>query len=355
MFRARTVFVLGAGASAEVGMPMGDGLLKSIVDLLDVNFEFHSQNRGDIMLVRALRNHLEVDGNVDETNFHLRAGWQIRESSQQALSIDNVIDALEDKRVELIGKLAIARAIIMAEGESSFFKEAPSFPEHLTLSKFDQTWYSSLSKILMENIRKSQVDGLFENLEIINFNYDRCLEHYLPFSISRYYGISLEEARSLMSGLTVHRPYGVVGKLPWQPGDLIKVPFGQASVETLVASAQQVRTFTEQVEEGTHLLAIRQALANAERIVFLGFAFHRQNVDLLGVRALQDGPEVLATAYQVSRADQAVIKEEVYRAFELDGPLPSEAVTLADLKCSDFCREYWRTLTAEGPFQPRMH
>ncbi len=33
MFRAKTVFVIGAGASVEVGLPMGPELLKQIVKL----------------------------------------------------------------------------------------------------------------------------------------------------------------------------------------------------------------------------------------------------------------------------------------------------------------------------------
>ena len=346
MFRAKTVFVIGAGASVEVSLPMGADLLKQIARLTHITFDAFRQQTGDEAIVQALRLYLNEGDQVTKINGHIEAAWQLAESAKQALSIDNVIDALEDSRLELVGKLGIVRAILTAEAESPAFKCINGKPDTLELSKFNETWYSSLTKLLTENVRKSQVDSIFENFEIINFNYDRCLEHYLPISLASYYGLNPNAIREIMQELVIHRPYGIAGRLPWQKGDAPSVDFGKGSPQQLVDVAQQVRTFTESVKDGDELAAMRATIASADRVVFLGFAFHRQNVELLSQKIL-DHTELLATAYQISQSDKSVIEDELRKAFERELVLNDSRIKLADMKCAQFFKEHWRTLTAE--------
>jgi hypothetical protein len=344
--------VVGAGASVEVGLPMGSDLLKQIVDLIQITYEYGRQKSGDAWIVDALKIRLNEGREVEKLNAHLRAGWQLSESAKQALSIDNVIDALEDPKVELVGKLGIVRAILKAEAKSQAFRKTEDGRGALDLDKFDATWYSSFTKLLTENIRKSEIEKIFDNIQIVNFNYDRCLEQYIPHSLSNYYGMRIEEVQKLMKSLVVHRPYGVAGRLPWQEGRAPTVGFGEGGPQQLAEVVQQVRTFTERVEEGTELAAMRDAIASADRIVFLGFAFHRQNVELLA-QQVQDHTEVLATAYGISKSDKSVIENVLSKAFQFEGILNDSRIELADMKCNDFFKEYWRTLTAErGDHEP---
>lgn len=344
------MLVLGAGASAEVGLPVGSKLLEEIVKLTFVHFDVGRQTKGDPHIVEALRCLLNEGREVERLNEHLRAGWQLSVSARQALSIDNVIDALEDPKIELVGKLGIVRAIHQAERGSTYFKDEHGHFETLDVRKFKGTWYDSLTKLLTENVRKSRVTTIFDNLEIINFNYDRCLEQYLPHSLANYYGMKPHEIREILPALRVHRPYGIAGRLPWQDGDAPAVKFGGGTPQELALAAQQVRTFTEQVEEGDALRDIRRAIANADRIVFLGFAFHRQNVELLSSKAM-DHAEVVATAMSISKSDKAVIAQELATALELEGPFAEQQrVDLADFSCATFFQEYWRTLTAERSY-----
>lgn len=347
MFRANTVLVIGAGASVEVGLPMGPNLLNDIANRLDIAFDYNQQTNGDRVLYQALRLALNEDRSVDLSNSHLLAGRQLRESARQALSIDNVIDALEDPKVELIGKLGIVRAILHAEGASNMFRPPERGRDELQLAQFAPTWYSSLTQLLTENVRRSLVGDIFTNLQVINFNYDRCLEHYLPYSLANYYGLPLADAQRVVAKLRVHRPYGVAGRLPWQPGDAPAVQFGGGSAAEVAEVAPLIRTFTEQVEEGTLLEAMREAVAEAERIVFLGFAFHRQNMQLIGRPALENA-EVLATAYGISRSDRGVIETELGDALWPDETPGQGQIQLAEMTCADLFRNYWRTLTA-GP------
>ena len=345
MFRARTVFVIGAGASLEVGLPVGTNLLETIVDLTHFAFDFGRQTSGDPQIVEALKLILDEGRDVTLLNEHLRAGRQLGQSAQQAISIDNVIDALENPQIERLGKLGIARAILKAEAESPQFRPDPQ-THTLDLRRFRDTWYSSLTKMLCEGVRRGQVDAVFNNLEIINFNYDRCLEQYLQNSISDYYGVHIDQVRNAMEHLVIHRPYGMTGRLPWRPGEGEGVDFGSSGAKELANVAQQIRTFTEQIEEGERLEAMRTAIAGADRIVFLGFAFHRQNVALIKAD-IDDHTEVLATTLGISDPDQGVIENELAEAFGYAADTASlNRAQLAPMSCNEFFKEYWRTLTA---------
>lgn len=349
MFRAKTLFVLGAGASVEVGLPMGDSLLKKIVELTHITYQHYSQKSGDYQISEALKLILNEGASVDKYNDHLKAGWQLGQSAQQALSIDNLIEALEDPKIELMGKLGIVRAIHQAEADSKFFKKPEgSYPDTIDITRFSETWYSSLTKIITENVRKSQIDNIFDNFSVINFNYDRCFEHYLPFALANYYGTTVDTFRALMPTLTIHRPYGVAGKLPWQDGAMPGVAFGGGGPEQLAQVAQQIRTFTEQVEEGDALKAMRDAVSSADRIVFLGFAFHRQNVDLICQKA-QSHAEVVGTAYKISPSDQAMIESELETALEFEGMNTQGRIVLANTTCQEFFEQYRKTLTGDPP------
>ncbi len=350
MFRAKTVFVLGAGSSYEVGMPIGSTLLEQIVQLTHLSFEFNRLKSGDYTILESLKILMDEGHSVEKLNEHISAGWQLTASAQQAISIDNVIDALEDEKIELLGKMGIVRAILKAESDSNYFKTEPGQP--LQLEKFKGTWYDTLTKLIVENVRKSEIESIFDNLEIINFNYDRCIEHYLSYSISKYYGTTIETSRSILSRLKMHRPYGTVGRLPWQDSDAPSTNFGECSPEHLAKAAQQVRTFTEQIEDGATISAIKRTMISADRIVFLGFAFHRQNVDLLSI-ALPNHTEILATAYQISKSDQSVIERELSSSFEQQPSIPDGRIELSNLTCHQLFLDYWRTLTSEkGEHQP---
>jgi len=356
MFRAKTVLVIGAGASVEVGLPVGEGLLNKIAELTHIKFDPYRQTSGDHVIVDALKGILNEGRDVKLLNEHLHAAWQLGESAKQALSIDNVIDALEDSRIELVGKLGIVRAILLAESSSHYFRHLNNDLGKIDISKFSETWYSSFTKILTENKKKSEIKDIFSNIEIINFNYDRCLEHYLPFSLSSYYGVDQGVIREAMQSLIIHRPYGVSGRLPWQAGAAPAVAFGAGNADQLAEAAKQIRTFTERIEEGTQLKAMRTAIANADRIVFLGFAFHRQNVELLA-QQVQTHAEIVATTFKISKSDKAIIRSELDKAFDIHDLLNEQRVELADMTCQQFFKEYWRTLTAEKsdrePFQPQ--
>lgn len=280
MFRANTVLVIGAGASAEFDFPLGGALLKDIAKRIDISYQFGRQERGDQVVAEALRKALNASEDVALYNDHLHSAWQVAASAKQGLSIDNVLHALEDKKATKVGKFGIVRSILHAEKQSPLKDWVDHSPQQIEIEKFDHTWLSARTKVLTEGRTKSEIGEIFDNLTIVNFNYDRIIEQYLPFAVSNYYGLKPDDIREVMKGLRILRPYGKAGALPWE-GAENSVGFGHCSADDIIKAAEQNLTFTEQVEDQELVNEIEGAFSGADRILFLGFGYHRQNIELL--------------------------------------------------------------------------
>lgn len=101
------------------------------------------------------------------------------------------------------------------------------------------------------------------------------------------------------------------------------------------------------MEEGTELAAIKGAISGADRIIFLGFAFHRQNVELLAAKT-KSNVEILGTAFGISTNDRSVIEDELQDKLKVRSVVGGRNISLPDMKCDKLFKEYWRTITA-GP------
>lgn len=355
MFRAKTVFVLGAGASAELGFPLGGALLKDISERVDISYELGRLVRGDYVIADALRHKLDARNDVALYNEHLHSAWQIVKSSKQGLSIDNVLDALEDPRAALVGKYGIVRSILSAEAASPLAKWVDHFQHDVDVSTLCGTWLDQLTRLLTEGRRKSEISSIFENVSFINFNYDRSLEQYLPFSIGNYFGIEPQVVREVMRTLPILRPYGKAGSLPSEQ-NVQPVAYGDCGAHALEAAAETILTFTEQVNDKNLLKEIGRAMHTAERVIFLGFGFHRQNLKILECAA-KPNIEVLATSLGISKSDSDSIETDVEMSFELSNYHVHHThryVRLFPLTCENFMREVWRTLTSEAREDPQI-
>jgi hypothetical protein len=182
---------------------------------------------------------------------------------------------------------------------------------------FNKSWHTEFFKKLTEGVPKDEIDSIFENVSVITFNYDRCIEHFLHNALMFYYGINDARAGQLMSKLRIHHPYGQVGYLPWQSARQPSVPFGgeRNGRSDILALAGQIKTFTEQIEEGDELSAIRTAVRDAETVVFLGFAFADQNMKLLNPSTATAVRHVFATAYGMSDSDRVDVERSIAHVF----------------------------------------
>jgi hypothetical protein len=119
----KTVFVIGAGASKEVNLPVGSELKKQIVDAL--NFQ-----GGGVNEIRRVIDWVCLPSNSDTTidmkDLTLKDLYEacslMRGAMPLAISIDNFIDAhANNKGIKFCGKLCIAHTILKTEESSSLF------------------------------------------------------------------------------------------------------------------------------------------------------------------------------------------------------------------------------------------
>jgi hypothetical protein len=106
--------------------------------------------------------------------------------------------------------------------------------------------------------------------------------------------------------------------------------------------ALQIKTFTEQLGDNSPLPEIHDAIMEADTIVFLGFAYHPQNMTLLHPPNPSKATKVLGTAFAVSEPDQKTIIEDIAaRGFTKTGN-----IELFNGACVGLFDHYWRTLSS---------
>src|SRR5205085_9837173 len=106
------------------------------------------------------------------------------------------------------------------------------------------SWYRKFFKLLRERVPTERLPALFSNISIINFNYDRSLEHYLAHLIVGFYNVTYGGAVELVKTLTHVHPYGTIG--PWHDQDGHH-EFGKSldDADLLLQLSDRIQTFTD--------------------------------------------------------------------------------------------------------------
>ena len=163
---------------------------------------------------------------------------------------------------------------------------------------------------------RENVNTIFDNVAFIVFNYDRCVEQFLCEALRVYYQLQPSQIIDVMGRLKIYPPYGQVGRLR-AASELGGIGYGhEPSPEMLILLAQQIKTFTERVEEEGELAAFRQEITTANKLVFLGFAFHEINMKLLSTGKNCSNRSIYGTRFGVSDSDAAVITQRVRLMFK---------------------------------------
>ena len=232
----------------------------------------------------------------------------------QAVSIDNYLDAhAYDRLTVTAGKLAIAQSILEAEKRSSLYIAQGRRGEMIDFGRMEETWFNKFVQLLTENCRASDLPTSLSNLTVISFNYDRCFEQFLYFALKNYYRLEDREITDLLNAFSVYHPYGRVGSLPWQRQQT-PIEFGvDPTPQSLLAISTQIRTFTEGTDPQTSSIdAIRGAVASCDRLIFLGFAFHPMNMQLLSSTENESAPRAsYGTALGLSKPDRIIVEREI--------------------------------------------
>lgn len=306
MFESKTVFVLGAGASCEVNLPVGAQLARIIQKSVNIETEIgqYVRNGADIALFERIAAKFR-----SEVNEYIRAGRVIREGILLANSIDDFLDRHnKNQRVVQFGKLAIVGSILAGERASHIFTSSHKPRDAQFILKNENSWYVRFLRLLGAGVNKDRLSDLFENVAFVDFNYDRCLQHFLVEALQPLYDISEEEARSLVGKLKVLHPYGSLGALTGNNS----VPYGANYDRINVFEvAERIRLYTEQIQEQDQTIPeIKRTIGDAQRIVFLGFGFHRQNMEIIKP-STPTARSIVGTAFGLSEEDREIIQHSM--------------------------------------------
>ena len=239
MITKPTVLILGAGASAHCGYPLGSELVSRLC---------------------RLRGSSELD--------HIPEGWtrEVAETFLTRLSRSGhySIDAFLGKQNTgaPLGKFLITQEMKKHEDINNLF------PPH------NSGWYQYLFNALIGD------DGpQFEKslLSIVTFNYDRSLEAYLHVALQNRFLLSEADAEQILRQLPIIHVHGTLGDYPQvsyspqcSPAELVSI---SSKIQIIYEIQDRDGDFCNEMFQKSHHL-----LQDAERIYFLGFGFHPENL-----------------------------------------------------------------------------
>jgi hypothetical protein len=290
MFSQPIVFVVGAGASSEFGLPTGADLKQRIATSL--NFRPGPSGRvvGDGVLHEMLYRKFG-----DQIEKYQAAAGALSAIIGQFISIDEALHWYSSSsEIVSLGKASIVREILQAERVSPLFSH--DHPDSKSGIAANNNWTPTLLSMAVSSLRRGEVQNAFSQVTVINFNYDRTIEQFLYIDLQTKFGFDVSDAKRVVMDLNILRPYGSVGALPWQ--DKSGVPYGAnlgKDHDQLFRLSENVRIYTEDNRSAQVIDAIHTAIDTARMIVFLGFGFHQQNMNLLKVGRGADWRRVLAT------------------------------------------------------------
>ncbi len=276
MIKANTVLILGAGASAPYGFPLGNGLTWKIVD--------------DIIARR---------GSIAPALEALGFTWNKQLKFAQELHHANPpsIDAfLQDRKDEFgdIGKAAIAATLIPYEDSKNLMlmEQEIEFEEHK-----NKRWYGYLLN-LMGNLESFEQN----NLSIVTFNYDRSLEYFLFQTIGARCG-STEEAIKLVRSLPIIHVYGQLGKpqfLDSRGRDYRPV----VDRETVMKSVEEIHLMYEE-QTSPEAEEMIQLIRPAKLLVFIGFGYHEKNLAQVALKDnCSNGARIVSTFFKLAHGEK---------------------------------------------------
>jgi len=291
MIEIPTALVLGAGASTHLRYPIGTELINEVCERI-LRRKYH----------HSVKDHHDVTEIED---------FFIRLSRSGYYSVDAFLEANDD--LLEVGKLLMADALKIHEVPITIFP--PGRPG----------WYQTL----FDSLGPSIDDIPHNQLSVITFNYDRSLEFYLHQAITHRHRITEGEALELLSQLNIIHPHGSLGDYPAIP---YSTHVDDESLLKICSAIKVVHEIEESDEQfcTPEFRSCHDALLAAERIYFLGFGFHEDNVrrmNFFDKKTIRER-EVLATC-QLGSIDKKRLLRKMERYGFSGGVFTSATVAAA--------------------------
>jgi len=333
----KIVFVIGAGASAGYHFPTGRELADIIMADIAVGIgpQAGGTPRYPVIQQAFSREYSGGRRNSQAQEVLLRAKGLLRDGVRYANSIDEFLNSHQARpEVVWLGKIAIA-AIIGAHESAQLARETG--PNRQTPP---DDWMLPLVRMLSSSRSLDAFRTKMEDVHFVVFNYDRMLEHYLTGALSHTFGLADFEAAEVVEGLSIAHPYGSLGPS--------SSPFGSITdLRAVMAAREQIKTFTEadQLDIVNHLPTV---VREAGTLVFLGFGFHKRNLEILSPMRAGLGEvnscKFFCSGFGLSESDRRVVHNDIVELFAPEMRTHQLHICRENLGCSAFFAEFQREI-----------
>lgn len=304
MIRTKTAVVIGSGASVEIELPGQREMLASIAQGFDFQRLGSDLATPETGVFDALFRKVKNEGEkLREAALRIRAGSRLSTSIHALLQQHG-----EDAHVVAAGKLAVAYYTLKAERDCAMEAE-PRDPGDLPF-RGNENWLYQLGLMVVDGVSRSRAEHCLDNLQIVNFNTDRAVEHYIPWVLHSGFGMPITEAQQLCAEkLKLVHPYGRAGRLPWQAGGDASADWGADDMKALFKVAEGIRTPSELAGDRQLKASIQSGLGGARRLVFVGFDFNSLDTTNLFQERLSHNPETLVSLGEGQREKADTIRQ----------------------------------------------
>lgn len=298
------VFIIGAGASYPYNFPLGQGLYDSIRDNYYKRVKKYFSIT-DTYIPGSLAN---LPEEVEEFIEQLKLA--------SGVSIDKYLNI--NSKFNEIGTRAITTEIYHSEVLSNI-------PLNKEYPKGD--WYTYLFRKLIESLDTVEdLLNIYKNkISFITFNYDRSLEHYLfenLYGLLKNANVTKENVAQSFKKIEIIHVFGKIGYLPWEKGIYTSrknifreeesiLSYGVGGYHPVDVGIKQNRMielmYTER-KQTQDLLRAHEIIKGADRVLFLGFGYDQQNLELLNIPKLLDGKRIYGTAFKATKNEIQHIK-----------------------------------------------
>jgi hypothetical protein len=218
------------------------------------------------------------------------------------------VDAFLENRPEFleIGKQAIAAKLVLREQENYLL---PTFTDY---EGYEGRWYDYLFGIMGANIEEFKSN----RLAVVTFNYDRSFEHALFLFLKHNNNLTDKDAEQLrIATVPIVHMYGQLGGQRYKPA----IPGARDPIDPdfVEQSADSIKVVHESIGDSPEFSTARSLLQEAEVVCFLGFAYHEQNVERLGLGQLHQSTTLFGTALGLGEAEQTRAERIVGRPIRL--------------------------------------
>ncbi|MEN6552547.1 MAG: hypothetical protein ABFC34_06625 [Methanobacterium sp.] len=294
MIETPTLLILGAGASAPYGYPLGSELRDNInKDLVD-------------FIKKEYNSHWAEDLNISP---NLITKFTQRFDMAMSYSIDSFL-AHQTEEIVAVGKLAIVNQIANSESPQRLFYKKGKDDNSLRFSN-DDDWYRYLVNKITNNVPLNKVED--NNFEVITFNYDRSLEMCLMGTLSAFYSIDHKESADLMKNFPIHHMYGEMDPIPLD----IPLPGNKNSDRQYGAppSSEKIKEISKNIKlvheakDDKTVDKANKMIKKTDRIYFLGLDLrNEENLNLFD-KDLFTGKNLIGTVVGLEQAEINLINQ----------------------------------------------